>query len=165
MLSPPPEKPERGGSAWWKREKCGLRNYSSGRRERKCTPPPEPPRFISQQRRPLLACLLACFFPMHMHTMHYIALHYTACIEQIFFVAKSPPPLRPVVVPAVLATPMTEVAWSCPVLVDGGLWRANQEQLVQERGGRKKKRKAEGCWRGGAMCGVLCLRRCGDEME
>jgi hypothetical protein len=58
---------------------------------------------------------------------------------------------------------MTEVAWSCPVLVEGALWRANQEQLVQERGGRKKKRKAEGVLEGGAMCGVLCLRRCGDR--
>lgn len=30
-------------------------------------------------------------------------------------------------------------------------------------GGRKKKRKAEGVLEGGAMCGVLCLRRCGGR--
>jgi hypothetical protein len=69
-----PPSPEKVFSAWKAGKVCVCVWLEKlGDANGKCTtPPPEPPRFLflSQQ-----ATAFLCFFPMHMHTMHCIALH------------------------------------------------------------------------------------------
>jgi hypothetical protein len=101
------------------------------------------PRRLSRHVSYSQSTLSFCFFLMHMHTMHCI------CIAlSNLFVARS----APVVVPAVLATPMTEVACSCPGPVAG---ETRNKPGTGKR--RKKKRKAEGFDVSG-----FYVRRCGD---
>ena len=108
-----PPSPEKVFSAWKAGKVCVCVWLEKlGDANGKCTtPPPEPPRFYFFRSS-------LCFFPMHMHTMHCIAFAFEA---NLFPVLKSAP-LRPVVVPAVLATPMTEVALRCVVPVPCPVW-------------------------------------------